>query len=318
LRRAVVTGGAGFIGSHVDEALKRADYQVLVIDDLSTGSRTNVPTGVEFARLDIRDGDALKGRMCGFGPQLVVHLAAAANVAASALDPAADVSTNVLGTVAVMQAAAVAGCEKVVFTSSSTVYGNPARQPVRETDPLRPISPYGVSKLAAEHFVRVLSDMHGMRYTILRFGNVFGPRDSVHSRHVITSFVAALLDGQRPVIEWDGKQSKDYVYVVDVAAAVVAAADRGDNEVFNVATGSEFTVLELLELVRQTLDADIAPVYAARRPGDVRRFLMDVSKAHHGLGWWPRTSFVDGLETTVESMLHDRAMHEAPAGALAG
>lgn len=300
MKRALVTGGAGFIGSHVTEALLRAGYQTLVLDNLVTGARENVPAGADFVPADITHVDAIADIARRFLPEVIVHLAAQTNVAASTADPAGDATVNLLGTLMLLRAAVSAGTRKFVFASSSTVYGDCTRQPVREDDPLCPISPYGVSKLAGEHYVRVVCESERLPYIILRFGNVFGPRDSVSSHHVITSFVDALLSRRRPTIEWDGKQTKDYVYVTDIAAAVVAAVDHGHNDVCNIGSGTGVSVKELFRLVCAATDSVATPLYSPQRPGDVRRFIMDCTRAQHLLGWCPTTPLVEALAATVE------------------
>ena len=221
-------------------------------------------------------------------------------VATSASDPFRDAQINVLGTLNVVRAAVAVGAAKFVFASSGgTVYGNALQQPVPETHPLNPISPYGVSKVAGEHYVRVLCGHAGMSTTILRYGNVYGPRDIPESHHVITVFLDALLNGEPPVIEWDGEQAKDYVYVGDVANAHVRAITAGDGEAFNIASGREITVNEILRLVCAELGVRVTPLHRERRAADVRRFLLDCTKAEQMLGWTPATSFAEGLRQTV-------------------
>ena len=299
--RALVTGGAGFIGSHLVDALLAEGHQVCVVDNLATGSRVNVNPSAEFVEADVRDLKEMVGIGQRFAPGIVFHLAAQTLVARSASDPLRDAAINVLGTVNVVQAAIAAGSRKVVFASSGgTVYGNALRQPVPETEPLNPISPYGVSKVAGEHYVRVLCAQAGMARTILRYGNVYGPRDIPASQHVITAFLYTLLKGDRPVIEWDGQQAKDYVYVGDVAAAHVRAIDAGDGEAFNVASGSEISVNTIFRQVCELMGVSVEPLRGERRPGDVRRFTLDCAKADRVLGWRPATPFADGLRQTVD------------------
>jgi UDP-glucose 4-epimerase len=299
--RTLVTGGAGFIGSHLVDALLAAGHSVYVVDNLVTGSRDNlVPADVELIELDVRDS-SLSRTMQRVAPSVVFHLAAQTLVNASSSDPLRDAQINVLGTLNVVQSAIAAGARKLVFASSGgTVYGNARVQPVPETEALNPISPYGVSKVAGEHYVRVLCGHAGIASTILRYGNVYGPRDIPESHHVITVFLDALLKGERPVIEWDGEQAKDYVYVGDVAAAHIAAIVAGDGEAFNIASGREISVNEIFRLVCQAMDLSVEPRRAERRPADVRRFLLDCKKAERMLGWTPATSFADGLKKTVQ------------------
>jgi len=298
--RTLVTGGAGFIGSHVADALRAAGHQVCVIDNLVTGSRANLPSGVDLVEADVRDQDAVTAIFERVRPSVVFHLAAQTLVATSASDPIRDAQINVLGTLNVVRAAVAVGAAKFIFASSGgTVYGNALQQPVPETHPLNPISPYGVSKVAGEHYVRVLCGHAGMSTTILRYGNVYGPRDIPESHHVITVFLDALLKGEPPVIEWDGEQAKDYVYVGDVAAAHVCAIVAGDGEAFNIGSGREITVNEILRLICDEMKVQVTPLHRERRAADVRRFLLDCRKAEGMLGWTPATSFADGLRRTV-------------------
>src|SRR5205823_7658579 len=220
LMRTLVTGGAGFVGTHVVEARLNAGHEVMVADNLATGARGNVSAGADFVLVDITDRVELRRVFEQFHPEVVLHQAAQTLVAASSSDPIRDGEINVVGTLNVLDAAGLAGVRKIIFASSGgTVYGNPERQPVAEIEPLRPISPYGVSKVAGEHYIRVICGQRGMSFTNLRYGNVFGPRDIPASQHVITAFLYAIRAGSKPVIEWDGDQSKDYVYVADVARA---------------------------------------------------------------------------------------------------
>jgi UDP-glucose 4-epimerase len=302
VRRVLVTGGAGFVGSHVVEALVGEGCDVLVVDNLTSGSRDNLLEGSDFRLMDIVDATAMAEAVRIYAPDSIVHLAALTEVAASVAQPARDAAVNVMGTLSVLNAAVAGRCRKVIFASSSTVYGEPLRQPVKEDDALRPLSPYGASKLAGEHYVRIICGLHGIAYTILRLGNVVGPRDALRNHHVVTAFVHALRSGQPPVIEWDGEQRKDYVFAGDVAAAVRLALDHGDSDAVNVASGVGTSVNEIFELVSRVLDLHVAPQYSARRPGDVRTFVMDCSRAERLLGWLPRTSIADQVTRTVQSI----------------
>ncbi|TMB88988.1 MAG: NAD-dependent epimerase/dehydratase family protein [Chloroflexi bacterium] len=297
--RVLISGGAGFIGSHIAEAFLERSSQVLVLDNLSTGERGNLPEAAVFVLGDVTDGQHVHALAADFAPDVVVHFAAQTSVEASMLDPRLDASVNVGGTLSLLLAAGASGCRRFIFASSSTVYGIPRRLPVREDDPLQPIAAYGVSKLAGEHYVRVVGAAHGMTHVILRLGNVFGPRDSLSSRHAVTAFSHALLAGKQPVIEWDGEQAKDYVFVKDVARAVVAAAERGDDQSFNIAGERSLSVREVLEKLATALGVEPRPRFAPRRPGDVRRYVMDCSHAHEVLEWRPRTPLDEALSATV-------------------
>ncbi|HVS06616.1 MAG TPA: NAD-dependent epimerase/dehydratase family protein [Candidatus Dormibacteraeota bacterium] len=310
--RALVTGGAGFVGSHVVEALLNAGHEVMVVDNLATGARGNLPPEVEFVLVDITNRAELLHAFEQFQPEVVLHQAAQTLVAASASDPIRDSQINVVGTLNVLDAAGLTGVRKIVFASSGgTVYGNPERQPVAETEPLRPISPYGVSKVAGEHYIRVICEQRGMTYTNLRYGNVFGPRDIPASQHVITAFLYAIQRGSRPVIEWDGEQSKDYVYAADVTRANLCALEHGDNESFNIGSGAEISVNNIFTMVCELAGIEVEANRAPKRAGDVRRFILDCTKAEQLLGWRPTTSFRDGLQATVDYYLGAKALYPA-------
>jgi len=312
--RTLVTGGAGFIGSHLVGALRAAGHEVCVIDNLATGSLANLPPDVELMETDVRNREDVTAIFQRVKPSVVFHLAAQTLVARSSSDPLRDAQINVIGTVTVARAAIAAGVGKMVFASSGgTVYGNPTMQPVPETHPLNPISPYGVSKVAGEHYVRVLCGHAGMATTILRYGNVYGPRDIPASQHVITAFLHALLAGEPPVIEWDGEQTKDYVYVGDVAAAHLGAMAAGDGEAFNLASGQGVSVNEIFRMVCQEMEVSIEPLRRARRPADVRRFVLDCRKAERMLGWTPRTPFADGLRATARHYVNLARLQRADA-----
>jgi UDP-glucose 4-epimerase len=315
--RVLVTGGAGFIGSHVAEALMSRGDEAVVLDNLASGSRDNVPEGCDFVSTDISDALETAAEVMRLRPEVVVHLAAQTNVELSVAQPSRDASVNIMGTLAVLDAVAQSRCRKVIFASSSTVYGDPARQPVLESDPVQPISPYGVAKAAAEQYIRIIARERRLQYTILRFGNVFGPRDSLGSGHAVTAFVDALLSGRTPTIEWDGEQTKDYVYVGDVADAVVAALERGHNETFNIASEVGVSVNELYQRVCAVTGIHTVPGHRGRRSGDVRTFVMSCSKARRLLGWRAHTPFLKALTLTVESMAraHEHTDSKVPSAA---
>jgi UDP-glucose 4-epimerase len=284
----------------VVDALLGAGHQVAVVDNLATGSRSNLDPRAELFEADVRDQPEMDRIFRLINPAAVIHLAAQTLVAGAASDPHRDAHINVLGTLSVLRAAIAAASHKVIFASSGgTVYGDATLQPVPENHPLNPISAYGVSKVAGEHYVRVLCAQAGLSYTILRYGNVYGPRDIPASQHVITAFLHALVNGERPVIEWDGEQAKDYIFVRDVAAAHLLAIDAGDGEAFNVGSGGEISVNEIFRQVCAVAGFSDKPLHRPRRPGDVRRFILDCTKAREQLGWYASTPFATGLEETV-------------------
>jgi UDP-glucose 4-epimerase len=299
--KALVTGGAGFIGSHLTDRLLADGHEVLVVDDLSTGRREQVPPGAEWRELDITDPGLLP-LVAGFGPEVVVHLAAQMDVRKSVADPLHDTRTNVLGTVNVLTAAHAAGARKVVFASSGgTVYGEPEAVPVTEDAPLRPASPYGAAKVAGEAYTAAFGRLHGLAWTALRLGNVYGPRQDPHGEAgVVAIFGTALLEGRQTLVFGDGTTSRDYVHVDDVVEAVVQSLDeRTDGRCLNVGTGTSTTVRDLHALVAKACGAPDAPEHRAERLGELQHIALDPAALSALTGWAPRVDLEEGLVGTV-------------------
>ncbi len=307
-----VTGGAGFIGGHVTEALGAAGHRVLVVDDLSTGSTTNldgVVGDVDLLNADIA-GPELATALQAADVQVVCHLAAAIDVRASVADPVQDALRNVVGTVSVLQAACQAGVSKVVFASSGgSIYGSATTPPVPESAVVAPESPYAASKAAAELWLQTFHRLHGLRWTALALANVYGPRqDPTGEAGVISLFGARMLAGLPTTIYGDGSQSRDFVYVRDVAAAFLAACELPvDGLRLNIGTGVETTVRELHTQLAGLCGAPDEPRTAPARPGELDRSALDASRARQLLGWQPRTGLQAGLSETVEWLRGDRA-----------
>jgi UDP-glucose 4-epimerase len=292
--RAIVTGGAGFIGSHVAEALVERGDEVHVLDDLSAGKRENVPGEAELHVGDIRDPD---GVFEAVQPEVVFHLAAQASVSVSVARPAFDAEVNVLGTVAVLEAARRHGAQVVFSSTGGAIYGECDR-PAMEDWERRPLSPYGTSKLAGEEYLAAWNRLHGTRHVSLRFGNVYGPRQDPHGEAgVVAIFLRAVADGARPTIFGDGSQVRDYVYVGDVARATLAATALAGG-VVNVATGGATSVLELVDAMRRATGREIDPEHGPERLGDLQRSVLDPGLAERELGWRPEVSLEDGLRAT--------------------
>lgn len=298
-----MTGGAGFVGSHLVDALLEQGWRVRVIDNLSTGRQENLPAGeVEFVEADIRDYDAVARAVAGL--EVVFHQAAVRSVPKSIDDPVPSISTNVDGTLNVVLAAHRAGVSRLVYASSSTVYGALPGHVRRETDHPRPISPYGVSKLAGEELARVWALVYGLPTVSLRYFNVFGPRQHPESKYstVFPAFITALRSGRAAEVHGDGLQSRDFTYVENVVHAnlLAAAADeRASGEAVNVGCGETHTVLEVLGRVARALGVEPHSVFTAPRPGDVRHTQADLGKAADLLGYKPPVGFGEGLERTV-------------------
>jgi UDP-glucose 4-epimerase len=314
----LVTGGAGFIGSHIAEALLRRGRRVRIVDNLSTGARANLEHlkalggHLEVIEADINDADAAR-RAC-VGVSIAFHLAALPSVARSVEFPISSNAANVTGTLELLCAARAAGVRRIVYAASSSAYGDRfepgagGRDRVivkRETMPPRPLSPYAVSKLAGEYYTQVFHDVYGVETVCLRYFNIFGPRQNPFSAYgaAIPKFVSAILRGERPVIFGDGRQSRDFTYVDNAVAANLLAASapakRVSGEVFNVACGSNATLLDVIAEVNGLLGTDLRPKFAAARPGDVRHSKADISKAKRLLGYRASVSLREGLERTI-------------------
>lgn len=306
--RTLVTGGGGFIGSHLVDRLLAEGYEVDVIDDLSTGSMSNLAGAradrsrhFTVHRLDVRAPDlvdVVKHRK----PQVVFHLAAQASVAVSVAQPLFDAEINVLGSLNVLQAAVAAGAEKVVFASSGgTIYGTPEDVPTKEGHPQLPVSPYGITKKVMGDYLRYYRDAYGLGYTALALANVYGPRqDPEGEAGVVAIFADRLLRGDRPTIDGDGEQARDFVFVDDVVDAFVRASDKADGLLINVGTGQETTVQQLYDTMAPITGMEGPANYGPARPGDVRRSCLDPGRAEIHLGWRPFTRLEDGLRQTIE------------------
>ena len=300
--RIIVTGGAGFIGSHVAGAYLAAGHEVVVVDSLwaqGGGRREYVPERASFVHLDIRDEGI--GRLFGeFKADLVSHHAAQHSVAISSRDPQYDASVNVLGLLNVLDAAVRTGVRKVVFASSGATYGEPKRLPITETTPQEPTSPYGITKMAAEQYLRFYRAEHGLDFTALRYGNVYGPRqDPSGEAGVIAIFIARFLAGQAVRIDSDGEQTRDYVYVGDVADANVRALERGGGGAFVIGTNQRTSVNALYRELAAIMGSAAPIERGPKRPGDVRDAQFDPALAARELDWNPRTTLREGMEQTV-------------------
>jgi UDP-glucose 4-epimerase len=306
--RVLVTGGAGFIGSHIAEAYLAAGWEVVVLDDLSRGHQRNVPSGARFVKADIRSPEARKVLADG-GFTVLNHHAAQIDVRVSVDEPALDAGINVVGLVNLLDGAGAGGVKRVVFASSGgVVYGDPDVVPTPETAPKAPISPYGVSKLAGEYYMRALAALRGFEAVAMRYANVFGPRQDPKSEAgVVSIFVSRLLEKRPLTVFGDGKQTRDYVFVRDVARANVLASTAAvpagssiDDTAFNVATGKQTSVLELGEMVGKVMGQKPVIELAPPRAGELFRSSLDIGKARKVLGWKPEFGFDDGLPQLVD------------------
>ena len=302
--RVLVTGGAGFIGSHlVDALVGEGSHEVIVLDDLSTGYLENVNSEARLVEGDVADMDAVAAAV--EGAETVFHLAAARAVSRSVEAPLESDRANTHGTLTVLEASRHAGVRRVVSTSSSSVYGGAAMTPTPESAPLLPRSPYAVSKLAGENYARVYWELHGLETVSLRLFNVFGPRQRPDSQYaaVIPLFIDALRAGRAPEVHGDGLQTRDFTYVDDTVsgfqAAALAPAEVCAGRVYNVAAEGEHSLLELLDILQRLLGTSIVPYHVAPRAGDVRNSRAECASAHADLRWGAHLSFKEGLARTV-------------------
>jgi UDP-glucose 4-epimerase len=298
-----VTGGAGFIGSHLVDALVARGDEVVVLDNLATGRLENLSDAARFIEGDVADEAAVAAAVAGC--EVVFHQAALGSVARSVERPLDTDRSNIHGTLAVLEAAHRAGARRVVLASSSSVYGGASQVATAESAPLVPRSPYAVTKLTGEHYARVYRELHGLETVCLRYFNVFGPRQRPDSEYaaVIPLFMDALLTGRDPVVHGDGLQSRDFTFIADTVAANLCAAgapaERCAGRVFNIARGTPATLLDLLDILATELGVTVAPKHTDPRPGDVRNSHADISAARRDLGYEPGVSFREGLARTL-------------------
>lgn len=308
--RTLVTGGAGFIGSNLVDALLARGDAVTVVDDLSTGRRANLDEGIaagaELIELDIRAGEELRAAVAAARPEAIFHLAAQIDVRKSLADPAFDAAVNVGGSANVLEAARLAGARRVVSISTGgAIYGEGAGQPLplREDAPIAPLSAYGQSKFAAEGYVALYERLYGLSGVSLRLGNVYGPRqDPLGEAGVIAIFCGRLREGGRPTVFGDGRQTRDYIYVGDVVAAALAAAGSEAVGAFNVGTGVETDVLELARRLGELEGTAFEPEFEPARVGEVERIAIDPGRAERELGWRAETDLAEGLRRTLASL----------------
>jgi nucleoside-diphosphate-sugar epimerase len=312
--KALVTGGAGFIGSNLALALLERGDEVRLLDNFSTGHRSNLePVHAELVEGDLRSYERVAAAVNGV--EVVFHQGALPSVPRSIQDPLTSTAVNVEGTLNVLLAARDAGVRRVVFASSSSVYGNAPGMPRRESQALAPLAPYAVSKLAAEQYCMVAHRVYGVETVALRYFNVFGERQDPLSGYaaVIPKFIRMMLDGQSPTVFGDGETSRDFTHVENVVEANLAAAvePAAAGRVMNIAVGSSHTLNELVDALRRLLDSELEPKYGPPRPGDVSESLADVSLARELIGYEPNIDFEQGLQRTIAWIVDQRAAHEA-------
>ena len=298
--KILVTGGAGFIGSHVAGLFLERGHQVFVADDLSSGREDNLPQGAVFYKLDIRSQEFTE-KMLDLRPDAVAHLAAQIDVRKSVADPVLDADINVLGTIRVIHSAMQAGTKKILFSSTGgAIYGEQDAFPATEEHPRRPVSPYGTSKLCAEEYLAYFRREGGPAFAVLRYANVYGPRQDPHGEAgVVAIFIKKMLAGQTPVINGDGRQTRDFVFATDVARSNLLALESDAEGVFNIGTGRETDINQLTAMLIAATGFTGEPQNGPPAPGEQRRSSVDPSLAKKTLGWHPEVDLRSGLEETV-------------------
>ena len=298
--RILVTGGAGFIASHVSDRLLDLGHQVAIVDNLVTGKRENLPDRAAFYEMDICDQD-LHDVFRVERPEAVVHHAAHIDVTRSVGEPAYDASINILGSLNLLECCREHGVRKITYAGTGgALYGEPSYLPVDEDHPIDPISPYGVSKHTVEHYLFAYHANHGLDYVVLRYPNVYGPRQDPHGEAgVVAIFSLQMLTGQQPVIFGDGTKTRDYCYVTDIVEANVVALNSPGCGVYNLGRGIEVSDLQVFETVRAAVGSDTDPAFAAVRPGEVEHIALDASKAERELGWRWKVGLKEGVAEAV-------------------
>lgn len=303
--KILVTGGAGFIASHLNDCLLSYGHDIVVVDDLSSGKLENINPRAKFYHLNINDSK-LDKVLAGEKPQLIYHFAAQVNVGSSQQDPLFDANSNIMGTIKILNYAVKHNAAKIIFASSAAIYGNPAYLPLDEKHQANPLSFYGLSKYTAEGYIRLFSRGIALKYSILRFANVYGPRQqSAGEGGVIAQFISRYGRGDSLNIYGDGEQTRDFIYVADVVAACCKALDMGDNQTVNISTGDGVSINRLWELLDGIIGCQSRPLYGPRREGDIIHSVLDNSKARNVLLWGPRITLREGLERTLRYAEND-------------
>jgi UDP-glucose 4-epimerase len=301
--RILVTGGAGFIGSHVADAYLAAGHEVAVLDNFSTGREGNVNPAAVVHRVDLRDQPQVDGAVAAFRPEIVNHHAAQSEVPRSVADPGYDAQVNIVGGLNLLKACVDHGVRKVIFSSTGgALYGEPDVVPTGEDHPVRPLSPYGTSKFAFEQYLGTFHRTFGLDYTVLRYANIYGARQdfAAEEGRVIAIFASRMLAGRPVTIDWTGEQSRDMLHAGDVAVANLVALEKGSGGTFHISTGIPVTINDLYRKIALLTDYKMKPNYGPARKGDVYRIALDNERARRELGWEPRVSLEEGLSLTVD------------------
>ena len=300
--KALVTGGAGFIASHIVDSYLDKGLEVVIVDDLSRGSMNNVNPNARFYQADIRDYDAMRGIFEKERPDYINHYAAQMDLRRAVFEPAFDAETNIVGSIHLLNLAVEFKAKRIVYASSGgAAYGEPLYVPMGEDHPINPTTPYGISKHTVEHYLFNYRLLYGLEYVVLRYGNVYGPRQSSKGEAgVVAIFCEQLLAKETPKLFGNGKKTRDYVYVADVAQANVRALEQGNGQIFNIAFGRPTTDYEIFAAVCKALEIQpFEPIYTAKRPGEIDHCYLKVEQAKLELNWTPKVSLAEGLQTTV-------------------
>lgn len=305
----LITGGAGFIGSHVADVMLGEGHSVTVIDDLSAGKISNIPEGAEFVQMDIRDRDSVEKLWAEKKFDVMLHLAAQMDVRRSVADPIFDAQVNVIGLLTLLETGRKHGLKKVVFSSTGGAgYDDNVPFPTSEEVPANPVSPYGIAKNVSERYLGFYGRTYGLRWTALRLGNIYGPRQNPHGEAgVIAIFAKRLIEGHSPRINGDGLQTRDYVFVKDVARAFSLALKKDYQGFVNIGTSIETNVVQIAELLRSALDSEVMIEHGPEAPGEVRRSVLDITLAGKVLDWKPQVSVQEGIKTTAEFFIKQAA-----------
>jgi Nucleoside-diphosphate-sugar epimerases len=304
LMKVLITGGAGFIGSHITDLLIENSYEVVVIDNLSHGNVENVHSGVKFYECDITNKCA-SDIIVKEKPDVIVHEAAQISVENSIKNPIKDAEINIIGTLNILEAAKAIGVKKIIYPASAAIFGEPEYLPIDEKHPLNMVSGYGVTKHTVEHYLSVYKKIYGINSVVLRYSNVYGPRqDSSGEGGVVAIFVEKLLKNEAPLIYGDGEQTRDFVYVKDVAKANLCAIKSETDGIFNICTGEKTSVNELFKYISEFLNVEVNPIYTEERYGDIRDSYMSYDKIFTRMGWKPEYNILKGLKETIEFYRH--------------
>lgn len=306
--KILVTGGAGFIGSNIVDALILKKHKVVIIDDLSTGNLKNVNKKAKFYKFSVTDGKQINKTFEKEKFDIVIHHAAQLDVRKSVEDPLFDADVNIKGSLNILEACKNTKVKKIIFASSGgTMYGEcPGKAPA-ETVPANPLSPYGVAKNSVENYIKSYSAIYGLKYTVLRYANVYGPRQDPHGEAgVVAIFIGKMLKNQEVLVFGDGKQMRDYVFVSDVVNANLQALNKGNNEIFNIGTQTVFSVNQLAKEIANITGYKLKPTYMPKRSGELFKNFLNISKATKALGWKPQVSIQTGLKKTVEYFIKNK------------